>query len=116
MEQSREKEERPWAMACHLAAFVGFATAIGFVIGPLVVWAIKKDEYPLVDDQGKESLNFQISMLIYALLLLPSVMLGIGIPLAALWAVAGFVLIIVASARASKGERFRYPLTIRFIR
>jgi len=55
-------------------------------------------------------------MLIYAMFLLPSVMLGIGIPLVILWAVAGFVLVIVASIRAYDGERFRYPLTIRFIR
>ena len=116
MERSQGREERLWAMACHLAALTGIIAFIGFVVGPLIVWAVKRDECPLVDDQGKESVNFQISMLIYAMFLLPSVMLGIGIPLVILWAVAGFVLVIVASIRAYDGERFRYPLTIRFIR
>jgi uncharacterized Tic20 family protein len=116
MEQSREREERLWAMAGHLAALAGFATAIGFVLGPLVVWAIRKDEYPLVDDQGKESLNFQISMLIYAVLLIPLVIVLIGIPLLVAWGVAELVLVVVASVRASNGERFRYPFTIRFVR
>jgi uncharacterized Tic20 family protein len=116
MEQQREREERLWAMACHLAALAGLATAVGFVVGPLIVWAIKKDEYPLVNDQGKESLNFQISMLIYAVLCVPLVVLIIGIPLLIAWGLAEIALIVVASVKANEGERFRYPLTIRFIR
>jgi uncharacterized Tic20 family protein len=116
MERTAAQDERLWAMACHLAALAGVVSFIGFVVGPLVVWAARKDQYPLVDDQGKESLNFQISMLIYGLLLVPSAILGIGIPLVVLWAAAGFVLVILASVRAYNGERFRYPITIRFVR
>jgi uncharacterized Tic20 family protein len=116
MERTARREERLWATACHLVALAGFATGVAFVVGPLVVWLIQKDEYRLVDDQGKESVNFQISMLIYGLLLVPSVLLAVGIPLLVAWGVAEFVLIVVAAGRANKGERFRYPLTIRFIR
>ena len=55
-----------WAGFCHLAALAGYVVPmVGNIVGPLVVWLMKKEEYPLVDDQGKESINFQISILIY---------------------------------------------------
>ena len=55
-----EKQERTWALFCHIGALAGFIFPFGNIIAPLVIWLIKKEEYPLVDDQGKESVNFQI--------------------------------------------------------
>jgi len=66
-----DKDEKLWATLCHLSTFAFYVSGIGHIVGPLVVWLIKKDQYPLVDDQGKEVLNFQISMSIYSTARLP---------------------------------------------
>ncbi|MGH7135306.1 MAG: DUF4870 domain-containing protein [Pirellulales bacterium] len=109
-----DKDARMWAMLCHLSALSMYFTGVGSIVGPLIVWLIKKDDHPLIDDQGKESLNFEISILIYTLVLaIPSFCL-MFIPIIVL-AVAHVVLIIVASIRANAGEAYRYPLTIRLI-
>ena len=108
---------RNWAAACHLAALCGYASVpLGFVLGPLIVWALRRDRYPLVDDQGKEALNFQLSMLLYTLACIPLICVCVGIVLLVLLGVLHFVLMIVAAVRASSGERYRYPLTIRFLK
>ncbi|MBN1918608.1 MAG: DUF4870 domain-containing protein [Verrucomicrobia bacterium] len=103
-------------MLCHLAAFAGNAIPLGHIIGPLVVWQLKKNDYPLTDDQGKQSLNFQISMTIYFLLCLPLALIVVGIPLIlAIW-VLDIVFTIMAAIRANNGEAYRYPLAIQFIK
>ena len=61
-------EVRQWAMFCHFAAFLGLVLPFGNLIGPLIVWQIKKDVHPFIDDQGKEALNFQISVALAAVL------------------------------------------------
>ncbi len=48
---SYDKDQRTWAMLCHISTFVGFVFPFGNIIAPLVLWLLKKDEYPLVDDQ-----------------------------------------------------------------
>ena len=58
------KDERMWAMLCHLSALAGFVVPFGSIIGPLIVWLIKRDEMPVVDVHGKKALNFQITMAI----------------------------------------------------
>lgn len=103
-------------MLCHLSAFGLFIfPAFGNVIGPLIVWLIKKDESPFVDDQGKESLNFQISFTIYCLVSSILIFAVVGIILLIALGIAFFVLVIIASIKANEGEEFRYPLTIRLI-
>ena len=102
-------DERTWAMLCHLSVFVG-----GF-IGPLVVWLIKKDESALVDDQGKEALNFQLSVLLYTFICIPLAFVIIGIFLAMALGIFNLVVTIMATVKASQGEYYRYPLCIRFI-
>ena len=73
------QDERTWGMLCHLSAFAGYVFPFGGIVGPLVVWLIKKDEMPFVDDQGKEALNFQISVLIYAIVSFVLIFVLIGI-------------------------------------
>ncbi|MEW6156964.1 MAG: DUF4870 domain-containing protein [Verrucomicrobiota bacterium] len=107
---------RTWEVLCHLSALSGYLfLPLGWILGPLIIWLIKRNENPAVDYHGKESLNFQISMLIYALIagLLIFVCIG-GVILGAL-VIANIVLVIIASIKASNGEYYRYPLTIRFI-
>ena len=111
------KDERMWGMFCHLAALAAFVgIPLGNVIGPLVVWLIKKDEFPFVNEQGKESLNFQISMSIYALVCFPLMFVLIGIPLLIAVVIADLVLVIMAALKANEGIAYRYPLTIRLIK
>ncbi|MFZ5651910.1 MAG: DUF4870 domain-containing protein [Bacillota bacterium] len=109
-------QEKNWAMFCHLGGFCGYIIPFGNIIVPLVLWLVKKDEYPLVDFHGKEALNFNISMTIYAVI---SALLGIiliGFILLAVLFVLDIVFIIRATIEANNGEYYRYPLTIRFIK
>jgi uncharacterized Tic20 family protein len=110
------KEERTYALFCHLGALSGFVVPFGNIIVPLILWITKKGESPFIDAHGKEALNFQISMLIYSFVCLLLVLVIIGIfLLAALW-LFNLVIVIIAAIRASDGEQYRYPLSIRFVR
>ena len=110
------KDETMWGMLCHLSG-LALLTGIPFanVIGALVVWLIKKDEMPFVDDQGKEALNFQISVSIYAIVSAVLIFVLIGIVLLPAVLIFALVMIIIASLKANQGEAYRYPLCIRFI-
>lgn len=111
------KEARLWAMSAHLSGFLGHLVPFfGNIIGPLVVWVLKKDQFPLVDDQGKEALNFQITMTIYFALAgaLCWVLIGFVI-LPVLW-IFYVVVMIIAAVRANEGASYRYPMTLRFVR
>jgi len=103
-------------MLCHLLAFCGLVMPFGGnILGPLVLWLVKKEGMPFVDDQGKESLNFQISVVIYGVGAALLSFIGIGIVLGAALGVFWLVMVIIATVAANKGERYRYPLTIRFL-
>ena len=107
-------EARQWAMFCHFAAFGWLlAPMIGNVIGPLIVWQIKKDLDPFVDAQGKEALNFQISVALAALLCFLLMVVVIGFPLLALVSIAALVLTIIAGIKANEGQAYRYPFSWR---
>ena len=107
-------EEKQWGMLAHLSALAGFIIPFGNIGGPLLVWLLKKDGSKFVDDQGKESLNFQISMTIYLTISALLALVLIGFILFPLVALLDLVLTIVAAVRASNGEAYRYPATIRF--
>ncbi|HEV3243543.1 MAG TPA: DUF4870 domain-containing protein [Chthoniobacterales bacterium] len=109
-------EIRTWCVLCHASALLGlFFHFFGHLLGPLVVWLIKRDASPEIDANGRESLNFQLSMLIYDIVagILCIVLIGIPI-LIALW-VLNTVFVIIASVKTSNGEFYRYPFTIRFL-
>ena len=107
---------RNWNILCHASALLGvFFHFPGHLIGPLIVWLAKRDDSPEIDAHGKESLNFQISMLIYNVIAAVFCLVLIGfVFLAVLW-VLNAVFVIVASIQASDGKFYRYPMTIRFI-
>lgn len=110
------QEERTWGMLCHLSALSGYVVpAIGWILGPLICWLLKKDASPFVDDQGKESLNFQISCLIYSIIAALSIFVLVGFVLLPAVAIFCIVEVILASVAANNGRAYRYPLTIRFI-
>jgi uncharacterized Tic20 family protein len=112
-----DEQARQWAMFCHYAAFFWLlAPMIGNVIGPLIVWQLKKDLDPFVDAQGKEALNFQITysaaMMVCGLL----AWLLIGFPLMLLVGITALVLTIIAGIKANEGQPYRYPLCWRLIK
>lgn len=109
------RDERMWGMFCHLSALSGYIIPFGFVIGPLVIWSIKKDEFPYVNEQGKEALNFQISMMIYFIISAFLVLIVVGILLLIALGIFHLIMTVIASIRANNGETFVYPLTIKFI-
>jgi len=114
-----DKNARQWAMFCHLAGLAGFVLPVilSGIIAPLIVWQIKKDEHPFIDEQGKEALNFQIFIGICALvsaLLIPVFCIG-GVLLPAV-AIVDLVFLLIAAVKANNGQHYRYPLTIRFIK
>ena len=109
------ESERNWAMLCHLSAFAGYFFPFGGIIGPLICWLSKRDESSWVNINGKASLNFQLSILIYMLLATPLCIIIIGIPIIVFLGSLEIVCIIIASIKASKGEWYKYPLSIPFI-
>lgn len=114
---SHQKRERVWAIFCHLSAFLMFILPpIGNILGPLLVWCIKKDQMPAVNEEGKESLNFQISMTIYMFVAGLLWIFAIGGLLMFGLVLANIMLVVAASIKTSNDEKFHYPGTIRFIR
>lgn len=112
-----EKKTWNWGMLCHLIALSGIlGVPFGHLLGPFVIWLWKRHDHPFIDEQGRESLNFQISMTIYALLAAFLIFVVVGIMLLIILAVMDLILVIIASARVSNGKSYRYPLTIRFIK
>jgi len=107
---------RTWNVLCHASALLGlFLHFLGHLLGPLIVWLVKRGDSPEIDAHGKESLNFQLSMLIYDAIAAILCIILIGIPiLIALW-IMNTVFVIIASIRASEGKFYRYPITIRFL-
>lgn len=111
------QEERAWAMATHLSSLIGFFTVgFGAILGPLIVWLIKKESMPFVDEQGKEALNFQITMMLAAIVSGILVLVLVGILLLAAVAIFDLVMVIIASIKAYEGEHYRYPLSLRLIK
>ncbi len=114
--ESPNKDACTWAMLCHIAGLAWLVVpAIGGIIGPLVIWQIKKDLHPFVNQSGKEALNFQISMLIYFVIAGVLCLTCIGFALVPIVGVVDIILAIIAAVKAANGEQYRYPLTIRFI-
>ena len=113
-----EPEAQTFGMLVHISSLAGWLTGIGFLLGPLIVWLIKKDQHPFVDAHGKESLNFQITMFIAQLVLIVPAVLTCGITsiLNLILLVVQSVFAIMAGVAANKGEQYRYPLTWRVIK
>ena len=121
-------EERQWAMFAHLSALAGgivtagWAGSIGCFLGPLVIWLMKKETMPFVDDQAKEALNFNITVAIafFVLFLLTLGTLGLGailtVPLMIIVGLAWLVLTVIAAIKSNEGVRYRYPFAIRLVK
>ncbi len=115
------RDARMWAMLCHLAGLaflLPVVPGVGSVVGPLIIWLIKKEQYPFVEEQGKEALNFQITMLIYGVVAGLLIFACVGALLLPAVVIVDIVLIIIAAIKANDGYHYRYPypLIIHFIK
>jgi|SRR3990167_1176995 len=129
---SKETHGHTWAMVCHLATFAGWIIPFGNILGPLVAWLAEREEHPHINDQGKEAVNFNISTTIYGIVLGVVAIVGFVAALATemvasllvMAALIGgiallffhFIFTLIAAYRAQHGIKYRYPLTIRFIK
>lgn len=110
------QQARQWAMFCHFAAFLGLVFPFGNLLGPLIVWQIKKDFDPFVDTQGKEALNFQITVAIAVVACFLLMLVVIGFPLLALVSIGALVLTIIGGIKANEGQAYRYPFCLRLVK
>ena len=103
-------------MLCHLG---GLATYIGIPLGnilvPLIIWLLKRNSDPAVNVEGREALNFNISVTVYAVIAGLMCYILIGFVVLPLVLITHIVLVIRAALKANKGESVHYPFTLRFI-
>ncbi len=119
-----ENQARMWNMLCHLSALAGFVgVPFGNILGPLIVWQIKKNEIPSVDLHGKAALNFQITVTLIVLAGAVAALIGsffclgwLLFPLVVLIALAGLVFAIIAGIKANNGETYKYPFSFEFVK
>ncbi len=105
-----------WTVLCHLSGLLAFNIIFGNLLGPLVIWLTQRSEFPEVDRHGKEVINFHLSWIAYYLVSVPLCLIFIGIPLVLVLYASGIILTCIGAYKASEGELFRYPLTIRFLK
>ena len=111
-----DQQERTLASLVHLLAFAGLIFPFGHVLGPLVLWLVKRNDYPgFFDASGKEAVNFQISMTIYLFLAGILLFVVVGLFLFPVLVIVDIVFVVIAAVKANQGELYRYPLSIRFI-
>jgi uncharacterized Tic20 family protein len=108
-------DQRTYATFMHLMLVIATVTAVPLVLGPLIMWLIKRDTSPFIDDHGREALNFNISILIYMLLSGLLFICGVGVVVMPVVWVFGIVFSIIAAIAANRGEYYRYPACIRLI-
>lgn len=113
---SLSQEDRNWGMIAHLSSLAGFLIPLGSVLGPLIVYLVKRDQSAFATDCAREALNFNITVAIGFIICLCLAIVFIGIPLMIALGIAWLVLTILAAVRASEGTLYRYPATIRLVK
>jgi uncharacterized protein len=108
-------EDRNWAMGAHLSAFIAAYIALGF-LGPLIVLLVRGDQSRFVRQHAVEALNFNLTVLIYIVISVILALLLIGLVMLVALGILYVVAVIIGAVRASSGEMYRYPLTIRFVK
>ncbi len=119
MAEMDEKQAQNWGMLCHIAGLTALIPLVGIVAGPvtpLVIWLVKREEHPFIDEQGKEAVNFQITMCICGIIASLLYCLGVGIILGVVLFIFILVFVIIAAIKVSNGEHYRYPVTLRLVK
>lgn len=115
MESSASSDEKTMAMFCHLSGLVGYIIPFGNIIGPLIIWQMKKEGSAYIDYHGKEALNFQIALTIYLVVAALLCIVAVGFLLLPVIGIGGLVLMIMAAIKAKDGENYRYPFIFRLV-
>ena len=110
-----EAQIRTWSMLAHLSALGGFLIPFGNILGPIIVWQVKKHEMPAVVEHAKAVLNFQLSSLLYLIVSALLILVVIGIPLMVIIGLGNLICVIIGALKANDAKPWSYPLTIRFI-
>jgi uncharacterized Tic20 family protein len=111
------ESERTWAMLAHLAALAGIVVwLVGAILGPLAVWIAKRDESEFVAEHAREALNFNITVALGAVMCGLLALVFIGFILGAALFIAWLVLTLIAAIRASEGQHYRYPVSLRLVK
>jgi len=120
------QNDKNYSSITHLSGFAGWFFPFGNIIAPLVLWSAKKNESAYIDAHGKAAVNFQLSIILYCILLtilfVPIAIFTLGLGIIAIVIgiipaiILKFILIISASIKANNGEHYNYPFTIEFIK
>ena len=109
-------EDKQWGLFAHLSSLAGLIIPFGNILGPLIIWQVKKDSLPFAADQGKEALNFNITIAIAAIICGLLTLVLIGFLLLPLVGLAWLIFTIIGAMKASHGEAYRYPFALRLIK
>lgn len=113
---SPEAALKQWGLFLHLSLLAGYLVPLGGLVVPILIWQMKKQEIPGLDEHGCNAVNFIISMIIYAVLCIPLVFIIIGIPLLMVLGILGVVFPIIAALKANDGLCWKYPMAITFLK
>ena len=116
-QQPTDPEKQKWGAGIHLAALIGLLLPLGLVLGPLLVWMLKKNDNPYFDVEGKKAVNFQLTILVSAfVVVLVSLLIRPVISVAFMIGLAGVVFALMAGVMTYKGKTFNYPFSFKFIK
>jgi len=110
----REQDVRQWALFLHLSKFAGFVIPLGGLILPIVLWQIKKVEWPEIDAHGRVIMNWILSEILYIILCIPLCFIIVGIPLLIVVVLLGLIFPVIGAIKANDGIVWKYPLSIPF--
>jgi len=108
--------ERNWSTIAHLSGLAGYIIPFGMVLGPLLVWLMKKEEMPVVGEHARRALNFQITALIGIVISIPLMFLFIGVPLLILVGLGQLIFTIIAGVKANEGADYQYPYSLDLVK
>ena len=115
-EAARQLQSRQWAMFLHFSLLAGFVVPLAGLVAPIIIWQVKRTEYPELDAHGKIAVNWILSLIIYAVVSGLLILLLVGIPLLIALGVLTVVFPIIGGIRANNGEVWNYPLSIQFLK
>lgn len=110
------RDEKNMGIAIHASSFAGYMIPFGSILGPLVVWLMKRDEIAFVDKCGRNCLNFKLSLMIYMMVSAVLMFVGIGFIMVGILAILDIVFTIIAVMKASEGISYQYPMSIKFLK
>ncbi|WP_434930864.1 DUF4870 domain-containing protein [Shewanella sp. HL-SH5] len=115
-QSSNDKQARDTGVLVHASSFAGYVIPMGSILGPLIVWLMKRDEFEFANQCGKNCLNFKISLFIYVCISVVLMFVGIGFLLLGALALLDIICTIIAIMKATEGVAYQYPLTIKFLK